>query len=91
MTSSVGAAVPELDELTVTIVADNATDPLSTVTSGIPQHSELVSLLGSPHRAASTTGMTAVGGGLSLPAATSRVRPATRPAWPDTTAGAASR
>ena len=41
------AAVPELDELTVAIVADNATDPLSSVAPGIPQRSELVSLLGS--------------------------------------------
>jgi 7,8-dihydropterin-6-yl-methyl-4-(beta-D-ribofuranosyl)aminobenzene 5'-phosphate synthase len=43
----VSAPVPELDELTVTIVADNATDSLSSVAAGIPQRSEMVSLLGS--------------------------------------------
>lgn len=38
----------QLDELTVTVVVDNATDTLSSVATGIPQHPELVHLLGGP-------------------------------------------
>jgi len=38
----------DLDELVVTIVADNATDTLSSVTPGLPQVPELVGLLSAP-------------------------------------------
>jgi 7,8-dihydropterin-6-yl-methyl-4-(beta-D-ribofuranosyl)aminobenzene 5'-phosphate synthase len=41
------SAAPELDELTVTIIVDNATDTLSSIGSGIPQLPEMASLLGS--------------------------------------------
>jgi 7,8-dihydropterin-6-yl-methyl-4-(beta-D-ribofuranosyl)aminobenzene 5'-phosphate synthase len=39
-------STPELDELTVTIVVDNATDTLSTIGAGIPQLPEIAYLLG---------------------------------------------
>jgi 7,8-dihydropterin-6-yl-methyl-4-(beta-D-ribofuranosyl)aminobenzene 5'-phosphate synthase len=39
--------VPELDELTITIVVDNATDTLSSIDSGVPQLPEMAYLLGS--------------------------------------------
>jgi 7,8-dihydropterin-6-yl-methyl-4-(beta-D-ribofuranosyl)aminobenzene 5'-phosphate synthase len=38
---------PELDELTVTIVVDNATDTLSSISPGVPQLPEMAYLLGS--------------------------------------------
>ena len=47
MTPDRNAAVPELDELTVTIVVDNTTDTLSSIGPGIPQLPELAYLLGS--------------------------------------------
>ena len=37
--------VPELDELIITIVVDNATDTLSTIGPGIPQLPELAHVL----------------------------------------------
>jgi len=37
---------PELDELTITIVVDNATDTLSSTAPGIPQPPEIAYLLG---------------------------------------------
>jgi len=40
-------AIPELDELTITIVVDNATDTLSSIAPGIPQLPEMAYLLGS--------------------------------------------
>jgi 7,8-dihydropterin-6-yl-methyl-4-(beta-D-ribofuranosyl)aminobenzene 5'-phosphate synthase len=39
---------PELDQLTITIVVDNATDTLSSITPGIPQLPEMAYLLGGP-------------------------------------------
>jgi 7,8-dihydropterin-6-yl-methyl-4-(beta-D-ribofuranosyl)aminobenzene 5'-phosphate synthase len=42
-----GAAAPELDELTITIVVDNATDTLSSIDAGVPQVPEIAYLLGS--------------------------------------------
>ena len=47
MTSDPSVVVPELDELTITIVVDNATDTLSSIGPGIPQLPELAYLLGS--------------------------------------------
>jgi len=47
MTPDPGAVVPELDELTITIVVDNTTDTLSSIGPGIPQLPELAYLLGS--------------------------------------------
>jgi 7,8-dihydropterin-6-yl-methyl-4-(beta-D-ribofuranosyl)aminobenzene 5'-phosphate synthase len=47
MTTQPGNAVPELDELTITIVVDNATDTLSSIAPGVPQLPELAYLLGS--------------------------------------------
>jgi 7,8-dihydropterin-6-yl-methyl-4-(beta-D-ribofuranosyl)aminobenzene 5'-phosphate synthase len=41
------STVPELDELTITIVVDNTTDTLSSIGPGIPQLPELAYLLGS--------------------------------------------
>jgi 7,8-dihydropterin-6-yl-methyl-4-(beta-D-ribofuranosyl)aminobenzene 5'-phosphate synthase len=41
------AALFELDELTVTVVVDNATDTLSSISPGLPQLPELAYLLGS--------------------------------------------
>ena len=38
--------MPELDELTITIVVDNATDTLSSIAPGIPQLPEMAYLLG---------------------------------------------
>jgi 7,8-dihydropterin-6-yl-methyl-4-(beta-D-ribofuranosyl)aminobenzene 5'-phosphate synthase len=38
---------PELDELTVTIVVDNATDTLSSIAPGVPQLPEMAYILGS--------------------------------------------
>lgn len=46
MTPQPDSAVPELDELTITIVVDNATDTLSSISPGIPQLPELAYLLG---------------------------------------------
>ena len=40
------AAPPQLDELSITIVVDNATDTLSSIAPGIPQSSEMVGALG---------------------------------------------
>ena len=42
-----GAAATQLDELTITIVVDNATDTLSSITPGNPQLPEIAYLLGS--------------------------------------------
>ena len=42
------AEMVELDELTVTVVVDNATDTLSTIPEGIPQQAEFVHLLEGP-------------------------------------------
>ena len=39
---------PELDELTITIVVDNATDTLSSIPAGVPQLPEMAYLLGGP-------------------------------------------
>src|SRR4029077_8797037 len=39
-------AVPELDELTITIVVDNTTDTLSSIAQGVPQLPEIAYLLG---------------------------------------------
>jgi 7,8-dihydropterin-6-yl-methyl-4-(beta-D-ribofuranosyl)aminobenzene 5'-phosphate synthase len=47
MTPSLSASAPELDELTITVVVDNATDTLSSIADGIPQRPEMASLLGS--------------------------------------------
>ena len=47
MTSPPSAAASELDQLTITIVVDNATDTLSSIAAGIPQLPELAYLLGS--------------------------------------------
>ena len=47
MTSAPEAAAPELDELTITIVVDNATDTLSSIAPGMPQLPEMAYLLGS--------------------------------------------
>ncbi len=47
MTPPVEAAAVPLDELTVTIVVDNATDTLSSIAPGVPQLPELAYLLGS--------------------------------------------
>ena len=41
-------AAPELDELTITIVVDNATDTLSSIGPGVPQLPEIAYLLGTP-------------------------------------------
>ena len=38
--------VPELDELTITIVVDNTTDTLSSIAPGVPQLPEIAYLLG---------------------------------------------
>ena len=40
-------SIPELDELTITIVVDNATDTLSSISPGIPQLPEMAYVLGS--------------------------------------------
>jgi 7,8-dihydropterin-6-yl-methyl-4-(beta-D-ribofuranosyl)aminobenzene 5'-phosphate synthase len=58
MTTELNAAV-ELDELTITIVVDNATDTLSSIGPGIPQLPEIAYLLGASRPAVSTTVMTA--------------------------------
>jgi hypothetical protein len=47
MTPPLSTAAPELDELTVTIVVDNATDTLSSIAPGVPQLPEMAHLLGS--------------------------------------------
>jgi 7,8-dihydropterin-6-yl-methyl-4-(beta-D-ribofuranosyl)aminobenzene 5'-phosphate synthase len=47
MTAPLCAAAPELDELTVTIVVDDATDTLSSIGPGVPQLPEMAYLLGS--------------------------------------------
>ena len=39
-------SAPDLDELTITIVVDNATDTLSSIAPGIPQLPEIAYLLG---------------------------------------------
>ena len=46
MTPQPDTAVPELDELTITIVVDNTTDTLSSISPGIPQLPEIAYLLG---------------------------------------------
>lgn len=46
MTPAPEAAAPELDELTITIVVDNATDTLSSIAPGGPQLPEMAFLLG---------------------------------------------
>ena len=45
MTSALGVETVELDELTVTVVVDNATDTLSSIAPGAPQLPEMVFLL----------------------------------------------
>ena len=47
MTTHLGSADSELDQLTITIVVDNATDTLSSIGPGIPQLPEMAYLLGS--------------------------------------------
>ena len=47
MTPGAGGGVPELDELSVTVVVDNATDTLSSIGPGVPQLPEMAYLLGS--------------------------------------------
>ena len=47
MTMQPGSAAAELDQLTITIVVDNATDTLSSIGPGIPQLPEMAYLLGS--------------------------------------------
>jgi hypothetical protein len=47
MTPPLSAAASELDELTVTIVVDNATDTLSSIAPGVPPLPEMAYLLGS--------------------------------------------
>jgi 7,8-dihydropterin-6-yl-methyl-4-(beta-D-ribofuranosyl)aminobenzene 5'-phosphate synthase len=47
MPSQSDTVSPELDELTITIVVDNATDTLSSIAPGVPQLPELAYLLGS--------------------------------------------
>lgn len=42
-----GGPAPELDELTVTIIVDNTTDTLSSISPGIPQLPEMAHILGS--------------------------------------------
>ena len=39
-------SAPELDQLTITIVVDNATDTLSSIAPGMPQLPEIAYLLG---------------------------------------------
>jgi 7,8-dihydropterin-6-yl-methyl-4-(beta-D-ribofuranosyl)aminobenzene 5'-phosphate synthase len=46
MSSSETPDLPELDELTITIVVDNTTDTLSSIGAGIPQLPEMAYLLG---------------------------------------------
>lgn len=46
MSPSPDHAVVELDELTITIVVDNATDTLSSISPGVPQLPEMAHLLG---------------------------------------------
>jgi hypothetical protein len=46
MTPPIGAAAPQLDELTITIVVDNATDTLSSIAPGMPQLPEIAYLFG---------------------------------------------
>jgi 7,8-dihydropterin-6-yl-methyl-4-(beta-D-ribofuranosyl)aminobenzene 5'-phosphate synthase len=46
MTTHPGSDAPELDELTITIVVDNATDTLSSIPTGGPQLPEMAYLLG---------------------------------------------
>jgi len=48
MTAAASVEVPELDELTITIVIDNATDTLSSIGAGVPQLPEMAYLLGRP-------------------------------------------
>lgn len=48
MTPAADATAPELDDLTVTIVVDNATDTLSSIGPGVPQLPEMAYLLGRP-------------------------------------------
>ena len=47
VTPPMDAAPPELDELTITIVVDNATDTLSSIPPGLPQLPEIAYVLGS--------------------------------------------
>lgn len=46
MAPDLEAPAPELDELTITIVVDNATDTLSSIAPGVPQLPEMAYLLG---------------------------------------------
>ena len=46
MTPAPDVVAPELDELTITIVVDNATDTLSSIAPGMPQLPEMAYLLG---------------------------------------------
>jgi len=48
MTPDRQEAAPALDALTITVVVDNATDTLSSVTPGLPQLPEMAYLLGGP-------------------------------------------
>ena len=48
MASALAVETVELDELTVTVVVDNATDTLSSITHGAPQLQEMVFLLDGP-------------------------------------------
>src|SRR3954447_22936248 len=48
MASDLGVQTAELDELTVTVVVDNATDTLSSITPGAPQVPEMFFLLDGP-------------------------------------------
>ncbi|MGI9051939.1 MAG: MBL fold metallo-hydrolase [Ilumatobacteraceae bacterium] len=47
MNPQLDAAASELDQLTITIVVDNATDTLSSIAPGVPQLPEMAYLLGS--------------------------------------------
>jgi len=48
MASALAVETVELDELTVTVVVDNATDTLSSITAGVPQVAEMFFLLDGP-------------------------------------------
>ncbi len=48
MASALGVETVELDQLSVTVVVDNATDTLSSITPGAPQLPEMVFLLDGP-------------------------------------------
>jgi 7,8-dihydropterin-6-yl-methyl-4-(beta-D-ribofuranosyl)aminobenzene 5'-phosphate synthase len=48
MTPDHSAVAPALDELTITVIVDNATDTLSSIAPGVPQRPEMAYLLGGP-------------------------------------------